>query len=249
MQEAIWEDLPQVLWRTGYSSLGLMKLLLITGPPVLNLCAVSLVVFVCTVWLTFCAVLLVIFTLLWGVCVFNVTDMLPSMFHLHFQCFYWVLRNNRKQNPIYAASVIANTFSPLIHLSFTYTSALSVSLSLPAGVRFLCKAAWMSMEIRVLSVLLIHFSLWSFPSSQEQGPQSQTRVRALDASARTMAGRGGVRGLGSIDGQGYVLSGSLAAFALFCFVVTRKRKRYGSLFKRTIHTWEITRLGRDGALK
>lgn len=165
MQEAIWEDLPQVLWRTGYSSLGLMKLLLITGPPVLNLCAVSLVVFVCTVWLTFCAVLLVIFTLLWGVCVFNVTDMLPSMFHLHFQCFYWVLRNNRKQNPIYAASVIANTFSPLIHLSFTYTSALSVSLSLPAGVRFLCKAAWMSMEIRVLSVLLIHFSLWSFPSS------------------------------------------------------------------------------------
>lgn len=141
-------------------------------------------------------------------------------------------------------------FPPLIHLSFTYTSALSVSLSLPAGVRFLCKAAWMSMEIRVLSVLLIHFSLWSFPSSQEQGPQSQTRVRALDASARTMAGRGGgVRGLGSIDGQGYVLSGSLAAFAFFCFVVTRKRKRYGSLFKRTIHTWEITRLGRDGALK
>lgn len=190
-------------------------------------------------------------SMLWGVCVFNVTDMLPSMFHLHFQCFYWVLlRNNRKQNPIYAASVIANTFSPLIHLSFTYTSALSVSLSLPAGVRFLCKAAWMSMEIRVLSVLLIHFSLWSFPSSQEQGPQSQTRVRALDASARTMAGRGGgVRGLGSIDGQGYVLSGSLAAFAFFCFVVTRKRKRYGSLLKRTIHTWEITRLGRDGALK
>lgn len=43
MQEAIWEDLPQVLWRTGYSSLDLMKLLLITGPPVLNLCVVSLV--------------------------------------------------------------------------------------------------------------------------------------------------------------------------------------------------------------
>lgn len=42
MQEAIWEDLPQELWRTGYSNLGLMKLLLITGPPVLNLPGVSL---------------------------------------------------------------------------------------------------------------------------------------------------------------------------------------------------------------
>lgn len=192
MQEAIWEDLPQVLWRTGYSSLGLMKLLLITGPPVLNLCAVSLVVFVCTVWLTFCAVL-VIFTLCCEVFVFLMSQTCyQACFTFIFNVFIGFFLGTTESKIRSMQRVLSPTpFPPLIHLSFTYTSALSVSLSLPAGVRFLCKAAWMSMEIRVLSVLLIHFSLWSFPSSQEQGPQSQTRVRALDASARTMAGRGG----------------------------------------------------------
>lgn len=171
MQEAIWEDLPQVLWRTGYSSLGLMKLLLITGPPVLNLCVVSLVgdeyplcvrpdwhclllslslsvgrldkVILC-VW---CAQ---IFDFM-HVCHRHASKYVSTLFSVKVLLCYKetteaprrIIKHQSKNRSI--QRVVSPTPFPRVHLSFTYKPQLSPSL--PTGVRLLCKAAWMGTEI------------------------------------------------------------------------------------------------------
>lgn len=89
-------------------------------------------------------------------------------------------------------------FSPCPSLLHTHSQThihtwlSSVSMSLPTGVRLLCKAAWMGTEITegcLCSWFPSHFEVSS--GSQEQGPQSQTRVRALGPSAMTMISTGG----------------------------------------------------------
>lgn len=188
-------------------------------------------------------------SMLWGVCVFNVTDMLPSMFHLHFQCFYWVLRNNRKQNPIYAASVIANTFSPS-SISHSHTPRL-------------CQSLWASLQVLGFSVkqpnehgnqsavcALDSLFTLKFPEltgTRATKPDSCESFRRLSQDCGRTGGRERFGQYWWARLRVVWIAGGLWGF--FCSVVTRKRKRYGSLFKRTIHTREITRLGRDGALK
>lgn len=209
MQEAIWEDLPQVLWRTGYSSLGLMKLLLITGPPVLNLCVVSLVD---DEW-SLCPrpdwhLMLLFFSLslpvvrqghlVWYSRVFDINVFSEYVWTFISSEGFIVLRTKQPCRIIEHQSkvgsiqrvVLPNTlFSPSISGSHAHTSTLSQSL--PTGVKLPCEAAWMGTEITegcLCSWFPFHFEV--SPDSQEQGPQSPTRVRALALSARTMISAG-----------------------------------------------------------
>ena len=139
------------------------------------------------IWLTFWAVLLTFarFCKILGVwysrLCFYVTDILASMFQLYFQwLFYCITRKKKqssswnhktlKQSMIYPACSLTSTFSFwLIRHPFTYTSILSVSLSLPAGVRLLCKAAWMGREITECCL-----SSW-FPFHFEVSPARRNR--------------------------------------------------------------------------
>lgn len=170
MQEAIWEDLPQVLWRTGYSSLDLMKLLLITGPPCFKLvCCFSSgwwVAFPCKIRLTSLTALRLTFTLgckSWQGHVVWYSWMSDSMFmsfkyqEVYFNIIEGFIAITRKPqmqllesatskpSMIYSVCSFTSTFCICVHLSFSYSH--NWTLSPPTGVRLLYKAAWMGTEI------------------------------------------------------------------------------------------------------
>lgn len=174
MQEAIWEDLPQELWRTGYSNLGLMKLLLITGPPVLNLPGVSLAG---DEW-ALCSKPEWQLSLLFDTLHFKAgqghllwSSSLGFLLVIHASFSFYELKNRvrNKWSKFSNHKYSKAKYDPSVPLSCshtrTHTHPPPVSQSLPAGVGLLCKAAWMGRHHRRLSVLLISSPLWSFLGS------------------------------------------------------------------------------------